>query len=253
MEDPDHATTRWLRRTRWMWHGIPSAPRCKMCYRPFGLPAGPFLRLAGLGPWTGNPKYCTGCFRNLYRDREGAEIDCTLLFADIRGSTQLAESMSMSEFRSHMDRFYTAAAAALIPHDAIVDKFVGDEVIGIFIPALTEGNHARQGIDAARDLLRATGHDTDEPWVPIGIGVNTGRAFVGVVGSAQHTEFTALGDAVNVTARLASVAAAGEILVTEASATSAGLESADVYERRSLDLRGHSETTEVAVVTLAPS
>src|SRR4029450_1302373 len=57
MEDPDHATTRWLRRTRWIWHGIPSSPRCKMCYRPFGLPGGPILRMMGLRPWTGNPKY----------------------------------------------------------------------------------------------------------------------------------------------------------------------------------------------------
>ena len=209
------------------------------------------MRLLGLGPWPGNPKYCTGCFKDLYRYREGADIECTLLFADIRGSTQLGESMPSTDFRALMDRFYAAAAAALVPREAVVDKFVGDEVIGIFVPAPTEGAHARQAVDAARDLLRATGHDTDAPWAPIGIGVNTGRAFVGAVGTAEHVEFTALGDAVNVTARLASLAAAGEILVTDAAAHAAGIESTDVRERRRLDLRGRSEATEVVVLSIA--
>ena len=103
-----------------------------------------------------------------------------------------------------MDRFYAAAAAALVDNNAIVDKFVGDEVIGIFIPALTHGNHASDAIYAARDLMRATGNDTDAPWAPTGIGINTGQAFVGVVGTAEHIEFTALGNAVNLTSRLAS-------------------------------------------------
>ena len=249
----DNPTTRWLRRTRWMWHAIPGDPRCKMCYRPFGSAGGQVQRLLGNRPWPGNPKYCSQCFHNLYRDREGAEIDCTLLFADIRGSTQLAESMSSSQFRARMDRFYAAASAALVGNDAIVDKFAGDEVIGIFIPALTHGNHARDAIFAAREIMHATGNDTDAPWAPTGIGINTGQAFVGVVGTEDHIEFTALGDAVNVTARLASIAAAGEILVTESSATSGGVEGADVRERRRLDLRGRSEATDVVVLTLAPN
>ena len=123
-----------------------------------------------------------------------------------------------------------------------VDKFVGDEV-------LTDGNHAGQAIDAGMDLLRATGHETDAPWAPIGIGVNTGRAYVGVVGTADHVEFTALGDPVNVTARLSSLAAAGEILVTEATGNAAGITTTDT-ERRHLDLRGRKEATDVLVLTL---
>ena len=208
------------------------------------------MRLIRLGPWAGNPKYCTGCFKDLYRHRDGAEIECTLLFADIRGSTQLAESMASKDFRAHLDHFYVTAADILVDHDAIVDKFAGDEVIAIFVPALTRGNHASQAIDAGTELLRATGHQTDAPWVPIGIGVNTGPAYVGAVGTAEHVEFTALGDAVNVTARLASLAAAGEILVTEATAR----EAAAVFEgreRRRLDLRGRSEATDVVVLTLS--
>jgi adenylate cyclase len=243
-----------IRRLRRFWRSIPSAPRCKMCTGPFGAPGGPIRRLIGLGPWPGNPKYCAGCFKDLYRNRDGAVIACTLLFADVRGSTQLAESMHAGDYRSLMDRFYATAAEILVDHEAIVDKFVGDEVIGIFIPALTEGIHARQAIDAGLALLRATGHETDGPWAPIGIGINTGDAFVGVVGTADHVEFTALGDAVNVTARLASAAGRGEILITDATAHAARLSGADPdggLERRRLDLRGRSEATDVFVLSLA--
>ena len=240
-----------VRRLRRFWRTVPSAPRCKMCTSPFGPPAGPLLRLFGKGRWPGNPEYCAGCFKQLYRNRDGAEIECTLLFADIRGSTELGESMRPADFRTLLDRFYASAAEVLVEHEAIVDKFVGDEVIGIFIPALAGDEHARQAIDAGLDLLRATGHGTDAPWAPIGIGVNTGEAFVGVVGTADHIEFTALGDNVNVTARLASAAGAGEILVTDAAAIAAGIGSNGGREHRRLDLRGKSEATDVVVLNLS--
>jgi adenylate cyclase len=247
MGEADLKRSRRVRRLRRIWRAIPSAPRCKMCTGPFGPPGGTIRRLIGLGPWPANPKYCAGCFKSLYRNRDGAEIECTLLFADIRGSTQLAETVRAAEYRRMMDRFYATAVEVLIEHEAIVDKFVGDEVIGIFVPALTDGNHAREAIDAALELLRATGHETDAPWAPIGIGINTGEAFVGVVGTADHIEFTALGDNVNITARLASVAGKGEILLTESTARAAHVESG---EHRRLDLRGKSDSTEVVVLSL---
>ena len=140
----------------------------------------------------------------------------------------------------------------LIRNEGVVDKFVGDEVVGIFVPALTGGLHARRAIDAALDLLRVTGHEGDAPWVPIGVGVNTGTAYVGAVGTAEHVEFTALGDAVNVTARLASAAGRGELLVTDAAARAAPMDVHD-FERRRLDLRGKSAATDVVVLTVRSS
>jgi len=226
---------------------MPSAPRCKICTSPFGPPIGPVLRLIGKGRWTGNPRYCGGCFRELYARREGAEVETTLFFADVRGSTALAEGMSAGEFRALLDRFYAVAADVLVAHEAVVDKFVGDEVVGIFVPALAGPTHARQAIESGIALLRATGNDGDTPWIQIGIGVNAGVAYVGAVGTADHVEFTALGDAVNVTARLASEAGAGELLVTAATAVGAGWPTAGLEQRR-LTLRGRSTPTDVVVL-----
>src|SRR4029078_1809071 len=129
-------------------------------------------------------------------------------FAAVRRSAWVAEVMTAAEFRALMSRFYATATEILIDHEAVVDKFVGDEVVAIFIPAMAAAEHARRAIDAALALLRATGNDRAQPWAPIGIGVNTGVAYVGAVGTAEHVEFTALGDAVNVAAPLASAGAA---------------------------------------------
>jgi adenylate cyclase len=233
---------------RRFWGRIPSPPRCKFCTRPFGGPGGLVMRAVGLGPWNKNSKYCTGCFRMLRRSHGGAEVECTLLFADVRGSTTLGEQMRPKEFNRLMGRFYDTATDVLVTHDAIVDKFVGDEVIGIFIPAMAGEGHARRAVAAAIELLRRTGHAASgRPWVPVGAGVNTGQAYVGAIGEGPDTELTAMGDTVNTTARLASAAGAGEILITTSAADNAGLRGVAV-ERRSLTLKGKSQPTEVLVL-----
>jgi adenylate cyclase len=133
-----------------------------------------------------------------------------------------------------------------------VDKFVGDELVAMFFPLLTGERHAARGVEAASALLEATGHtDRGGPWVPLGAGVHTGLAWVGAVGAVTHTTLTALGDAVNTTARLASAAAAGEILVTSDAATAAALDS--TLERRPLELKGKQEITQVVALTISPT
>jgi len=119
-----------------------------------------------------------------------------------------------------------------------------DEVVAIFFPLLSGERHAARAVEAALALLRATGNgEPDGPWAPLGAGVHTGPAWVGAVGEGSHTELTALGDTVNTTARLASAAAAGEVLVTIDAASAAGLD--PELERRSLELKGKQLTTEV--------
>jgi adenylate cyclase len=231
-----------IRKLRGFYKHLPREPRCKMCAAPFAGPVAPIMRMRGRGRWAKNPNYCAKCFSFLSNARGGADIPCTLLFADVRGSTQLAERISSSEFSRLLNRFYDTAARILIEHDAIVDKFVGDEVVAIFIPALAQERHAARALDAAQAILRAVED------LPIGIGIQTGNAYVGAVGEAPHTELTALGDVVNTAARLASAAGAGEILVSREAAAAAGLESG-ALEHRSLELRGKSAPTDVVVVT----
>ena len=230
---------------------IPSSPRCKLCSAPFQGFGAPVFRMFDRGPWQKNPSICGFCFKQLERAHGGAEIELTLLFADVRGSTALAESMGTHAFRGLLDRFYHEMTRVLLAHDAVIDKFVGDEVVALFIPALASADHARRGIEAARAALRATGHmQPGGPWIPVGAGVHTGSAYVGTIGDAV-TDFTAIGDTVNVTARLASAAATGEILVSEDTASRAGL--ADASETRTLSLRGRNEPLDVRVLLVEPA
>src|SRR5512147_2835832 len=125
---------------------------------------------------------------------------------------------SAREFSQLINRFYSVASHVLIQTDALVDRLMGDEAIGLFIPGFAGPEHPRRAIEAAQELLRLTGHrDENGPWLPVGIGVHTGPAYVGVVGTEGSTaDFTALGDNVNITARLASQAATGEVLISDA-------------------------------------
>jgi adenylate cyclase len=240
--------TQWQMRVgRRVMRHLPADPRCKLCAAPFGGVGGSLMRLAGKRPWSRNPRFCSQCFKQLTDHHGGAEIGCSLMFADVRGSTTMAEGMRPSEVHDLMDRFFDTAARVLVEHDAIVDRFVGDQAIGIFVPALTGSNHAGQAIEAARALMAATRRGDDGPGVPIGAGVHTGIAFVGSVGSGAHVDFTALGDTVNIASRLASAADPGEVLVSLDAAREGNLDATGL-ERRDLALKGRSASTSVVVL-----
>ena len=230
---------------------IPSSPRCKLCAAPFGAPGALIFRRYGYTPWEKNPNLCKKCLGGLedharqcpsaLEDNEvnGAEVEVSMLFADVRGSSKLARQMPVWDFTRLMNRFYKTSREVLIGADAIIEKCVGDEVVGLFLPFMTGEEHARRAVEAAEGLLRATGHGSaDGPWVPLGAGVHTGTAFVGMVGAKGAGDFTALGDPVNIAAHLASQAAIGEILVTHEAATAAALSHRGL-ERRHVSLKGH--------------
>ena len=236
-----------VRPLRRFWRRLPTAPRCKLCLRPFAGPGGAVMRMVGLGPWGKNPKYCRGCYMDIDANHGGAEVELSMLFADVRGSTGIAETMAPRDYSTLLNRFYEMATRVLVDREAVVDKFVGDEVVGLFVPGMAGVDHAAKATDAALSLLKATGHGSpDGPWIPVGAGVHTGVAFVGSVGEGGVTDFTALGDAVNTAARVASMAGAGEALVTRAAAESAHL--AGGSEWRHLELRGRAEPIDVLVI-----
>jgi adenylate cyclase len=239
------------RRMRLVFNRLPHDPRCKLCAAPFAGVAAPMMRAMGRRRSDQNPNMCNSCFRFVTTHHGGAEIECTMLFADIRGSTTLAESMSPVAFRDLLDRFYTVASNTVFDHQGVVDKFVGDELVATFFPLMSGDHHARLAVAAARMLLETTGHGSaDGPWVPVGAGVHTAVTWFGAVGQGQRTELTVVGDPVNTTARLASLAVAGEILVTTDAAMAAGLD--PKLERRQLALKGKQSTTEVVAIHVGP-
>jgi adenylate cyclase len=232
------------RAARRVFRFLPHGPRCKLCAAPFaGVGAIP-MRMIGKHPSDKNPAMCSSCFTFVAKHHGGAEIDGSFVFADVRGSTSLAESMSPQAFHGLLDRYYTTATELVFSRDGFVDKFVGDELVAMFTPILAGDRHADRAVDTGLALLRATGHDEPGgPWLPIGIGIHTGRVWYGAVGEGSHVEVTALGDVVNTTARLASVAAAGELLITIEAATAAGLD--PELPRRLLELKGKGAPVEV--------
>ncbi len=227
---------------------LPSDPRCRLCTAPFAGAGGRVMRMVGKRPSEANPNICNSCQNHLIEHRGGAEVEGTMLFADIRGSTSLAEGMPPVEFKRLLDRFYEVASHAVFEHDGVLDKFVGDELVAMFYPSLAGQRHVARAVEAAQSVLRATGHGAPEgPWVPVGAGVHSGLVWFGAVGTPPHVELTALGDPVNTTARLAAVAAAGEVLVSATAADAAGLEPG--LERRTLRLKGKQDPVDVVVVS----
>ena len=223
---------------------IPSDPRCRMCASPFSGPGAPLMRLIGKRQSDANPNWCNSCFDFMAKHHGGAEVEGAMLFADIRGSTSLAERMSPAEYHALLDRFFAAATSIVFRHDGFVDKFVGDELVALFFPLLTGERYVERAVATGTELLRATGHaDPDGPWVPVGAGLHAGLAWFGVVGEGSQVELTAVGDTVNVAARLGALATPGELLVSAAAATAAGL--SPELERRSIELKGKTQRTEV--------
>jgi adenylate cyclase len=241
-----------LARMRGLLRRLPSPPHCKLCAAPFAGPGGIVLRRFGFARSAANPQLCNNCLTGFVkRGITGAEIPITLLFADVRGSTSIGESMRPADFRTYLDRFYRLGSRAILEHDGLVDKLVGDEIIGLFFGGITGQRHAKAGVASGRALIRAVAKPDATPSgpIPVGAAVHTGIAYVGTTGpEGAVTDFTALGDAVNTAARVASAAVAGELLVTADAATAAQLDRSNLSERR-LSLRGRSEAITVLSLT----
>ena len=240
-----------IKRWRPLYGRLPSNPRCVQCHRPFAGMGGALLRmLQGVHKSAKNPRFCAGCHAFTSQFPGGAEIVLTMLFVDVRGSTTLAEKMNTVDFSRLMNHFYEATISVLVQANAFIDKLVGDEVTALFIPGYAGQEHARRAVEAGHALLRVTGHrEPGGPWVPVGVGVHTGTAWVGSIAGASGAaaDFTALGDNVNIAARLASLAGPGEILASEAACNAARIETGGL-EKRELALKGKSELVSVRVL-----
>jgi len=168
----------------------------------------------------------------------------------VRGYTAQSESSNPEEMARLMNRFYTAAIHVLAHNDAIIDKLVGDEVMALFIRGFAGESYIEKMADSAEELLRDLGYGRGDPWLPVGVGLDFGRAFVGNVGTANVKDFTALGDVVNTAARLQAEAKPGQIVMSERMYQQVASRWPDAHPV-ALTLKGKSRPVDARVVEIA--
>jgi adenylate cyclase len=132
----------------------------------------------------------------------GVRRRCTLLFTDVRGFTSLSERLEPEQVTEIMNKALTIQSDAVKKHGGMVDKYIGDAMMAIFNAPIDQEEHEEKAVLAALDIMR--GMNEADIGVTIGIGVNTGDAVVGNMGSETRFDYTAIGDAVNLAARLES-------------------------------------------------
>jgi adenylate cyclase len=218
---------------------IPSGPRCAVCGAPYHGIGGRIGKPFGFAPSRKNPRLCIRCFDQ--GPVGGREMDVGVLFADVRGFTALSEHRAPNEVAALLNGFYEVAVDVLCRH-AIVDKLVGDEVMGLYLPQLFADDVGEHMLQDARDLQAAAG-----PLLDIGVGLDYGRAFVGNVGAGEVKDFTAIGDVINTAARLQGVATAGQAVLSERVCAIAGGAPGDAVER-TFELKGKAAPERVFVL-----
>jgi adenylate cyclase len=180
----------------------------------------------------------------------GQRRPITVLFADVSSFTRFAESAPPEQVVVFLNQLFSVLSEVVFRHGGMVDKFIGDCIMAVFGAPPQEDDHAARALAAAEDLHRFT--EAHAPaWqsefsfaVTLGIGVATGEALVGNLGSEARMEYTAIGDVVNVAARLESLARGGQTLLTAETARAAGRR----FPCKSLgpcELRGKSKPVEI--------
>ena len=249
---PKHLRQDWFEWKVWrpLVRLLPKSPRCRICYYPFKGAGGSLSKLLfGIEPSKMNPQLCNVCERFATKFQGGTEIEVSMLFADVRGSTGMAEEISPVDFSQQINRFYRATTEVLFRHNALVEKLIGDEVVGFFVPGFAGPEHAGIAVEAGRQILKTTGHGAPSgPWIPVGVGVHTGMAYIGSANAAGGmSDISLFGDAVNTTARLTSLASIGEMIISETTRSKAGLQP-EGMEARHLHLKGRKQAVDAWVI-----
>lgn len=143
----------------------------------------------------------------------------TILFADVRNSTTITRELGVERMRSLLDRFFRTAYDIVVDADGIVDKFLGDAVLALFNVPVRREDHVARSVSVAMRLQRAVqslnAEATEEEALGVGIALSTGFAIAGRLGSNDPSSYTAVGEIVNLAARLQQKAEPGQVLVTQ--------------------------------------
>lgn len=180
----------------------------------------------------------------------GKRAEISVLFADVVAFTPLAESRSAEEVVSLLNELFSILTEIVFRHGGTVDKFIGDCIMAIWGAPVAQPDHAQRALAAAEDMMRFL-ETANERFrqvygveIRLGIGVNSGEAIVGNIGSDKRMEYTVIGDVVNVAARLESIAAPNQLLVSEATRRLAGV-GFDLTLLGEKNLTGRKNTTTV--------
>jgi class 3 adenylate cyclase len=180
----------------------------------------------------------------------GSMMEVTALFADLRGFTTFSEQVSPSTIVEVLNRYHSVAVPAVLGNGGTVVQFVGDALLALFNAPARQPDHPRRAVQAALDLQRGTAElAAGQPgWPRFRVGVNTGPALVGNIGSEQLRGFNAMGDAVNVAARLQNLAEPGQVVIGAATRVVLG-GAVTVEPLGDLALKGRTGTTTAYVVS----
>lgn len=228
-----------------LFHLLPHDPRCKLCNAPFqGVGSIVVGTLFGRRQSSLNPQFCNVCEDFARKFPGGAEVEMSMLFVDVRGSTALSESMSPLEFQKLINRFFIGSTKIISDEYGLVEKLAGDAVAAFWGAGFAGENYVERTVHAAQKIQKAM----QQQQIPVGVGVHAGVAYFGAMGEANGlVNIAAIGDEVNTAARIASKAGAGEILISEPVLKAAGIEGSQL-ESRSLELKGISAPVTVRVM-----
>ena len=224
---------------------LPHDPRCKLCHAPFqGVGGMAVSALYGRKRSSLNPNFCNLCEDFARQFPGGAEVEMSMLFADVRGSTSLSEQMNAMEFQKLINRFFVGSTKAIADEDGLVEKLAGDAVAAFWGAGFAGPDYVARTIRAAQKIQKVMAQQK----IPVGIGVHVGVAYFGAMGEENGLiNISAIGDEVNTAARLASKAAAGEIIISEPALARASIDGSRLESRR-LELKGISEPVVVRVM-----
>jgi adenylate cyclase len=188
------------------------SPRCLVCDTALSGPISPVFRVVGITRSTRNPNICNRCDTHL---QEAEIVELTVFFADLTSFTQMTNELGPERTYQVIDAYFQMANQVLVRHDAYIDKYIGDAVMAIFNAPIHSESHARKAVAAALDIQHGLVPLREQLGLDlkVRIGIATGYARVGRVGSTDRKDYTAIGDVVNLASRLEAQAQPGEILV----------------------------------------
>jgi adenylate cyclase len=147
----------------------------------------------------------------------GEQREVTILFADIRGYTSLSEKMSPEEIANMLNTYLSVITDSILENGGMVNKFIGDNIMAIWNAPNAEPEHARLAVKAAweaqQHIIELQQNNPSLPKVRFGIGISTGKALAGNIGSLGRSEYTVIGDAVNLASRICGATPGGEIWI----------------------------------------